>query len=97
MLVHDSVKEGTASQRLGSMKELLAGLWESTGIADIIQQTRSNFSSTWILGLGRVLMMAVGLLLIYLAIAKGFEPLLLLPIGYGAVLANIPLAGISRS
>ena len=77
------------------MKELLAGLWESTGIADIIQQTRSNFSSTWILGLGRVLMMAVGLLLIYLAIAKGFEPLLLLPIGYGAVLANIPLAGIS--
>ena len=95
MLVHDSVKEGTASQRLGSMKELLAGLWESTGIADIIQQTRSNFSSTWILGLGRVLMMAVGLLLIYLAIAKGFEPLLLLPIGYGAVLANIPLAGIS--
>ena len=65
------------------------------GIADIIQQTRSNFSSTWILGLGRVLMMAVGLLLIYLAIAKGFEPLLLLPIGYGAVLANIPLAGIS--
>ena len=95
MLVHDSVREGTASQRLGSMGSLLKGLWESTGISDIIQQTKSNFSSTWILGLGRVLMMAVGLLLIYLAIAKEFEPLLLLPIGYGAVLANIPLAGIS--
>ena len=95
MLVHDSVKEGVAEKRLGSMKELLAGLWESTGICDIINQTSENFSTTWILGLGRVLMMAVGLLLIYLAIAKGFEPLLLLPIGYGAVLANIPLAGIS--
>ena len=95
MLLHDSVVEGTASQKLGTMKELLYGLWESTGIYDIISQTRSNFSTTWILGLGRVLMMAVGLVLIYLAIAKGFEPLLLLPIGYGAVLANIPLAGIS--
>ena len=95
MLVHDSVVEGTASQKLGTMKELLYGLWESTGLYDIISQTKSNFSTTWILGLGRVLMMAVGLVLIYLAIAKGFEPLLLLPIGYGAVLANIPLAGIS--
>lgn len=95
MLVHDSVLEGTAPQRLDSMGALLRGLWESTGISDIINQTGANFTSTWILGLGRVLMIAVGLLLIYLAIAKGFEPLLLLPIGYGAVLANIPLAGIS--
>ncbi|MDR2428423.1 MAG: sodium ion-translocating decarboxylase subunit beta [Candidatus Margulisbacteria bacterium] len=33
--------------------------------------------------------------LIYLAIARGFEPLLLLPIGFGGLLCNIPLAGIS--
>jgi oxaloacetate decarboxylase beta subunit len=33
--------------------------------------------------------------LIYLAIAKGFEPLLLLPIGFGAILTNIPVAGIA--
>ncbi|MBQ7401246.1 MAG: sodium ion-translocating decarboxylase subunit beta [Lentisphaeria bacterium] len=39
-------------------------------------------------------MMLVALLLIYLAIVKEFEPLLLLPIGFGALLANIPLAGI---
>jgi oxaloacetate decarboxylase beta subunit len=38
-------------------------------------------------------MVAVGLLLIYLAIRRGFEPLLLLPIGMGAVLVNIPGAG----
>ena len=95
LMVNDAVAEGTAAQKLGSMTELLAGLWESTGICDLINQTKSNFSSTWTLGLGRVLMMVVGLVLVYLAIAKGFEPLLLLPIGYGAVLANIPLAGIS--
>ncbi|NCD33424.1 MAG: sodium ion-translocating decarboxylase subunit beta [Spartobacteria bacterium] len=40
-------------------------------------------------------MIIIGLLLIYLAIAKGFEPLLLLPIGFGAILTNIPAAGIA--
>ncbi len=40
-------------------------------------------------------MMGVGLLLMYLAIAKKFEPLLLLPIGFGAILANIPNAGFN--
>ncbi|MFQ5509311.1 MAG: sodium ion-translocating decarboxylase subunit beta [Leptospirillia bacterium] len=44
---------------------------------------------------GAVLMMAVGGLLIFLAIRKGYEPLLLVPIGMGAILSNIPLAGIS--
>lgn len=46
-------------------------------------------------GLGQFLMILVGLLLIFLAIKKGFEPLLLLPIGFGAILTNIPMAGIS--
>jgi len=41
-------------------------------------------------------MMLVGFLLLFLAIKKGFEPLLLLPIGFGAVLSNIPVAGISE-
>ena len=57
-------------------------LWQSTGIA--------NFSA------GQAFMIAVGLLLLYLAIRKGFEPLLLLPIGFGAVLSNIPVAGIAE-
>ena len=48
-------------------------------------------------GLGQFVMILVGLLLIYLAIAKGFEPLLLLPIGFGAILANIPAAGIASA
>jgi oxaloacetate decarboxylase beta subunit len=55
-------------------------LWQSTGIANLV----------W----GQVLMMVIGCLLIYLAIVKKFEPLLLVPIGFGAILSNIPLAGI---
>ncbi|MDF7823947.1 sodium ion-translocating decarboxylase subunit beta [Pontiellaceae bacterium B12227] len=46
-------------------------------------------------GLGQFIMILVGLGLIFLAIKKGFEPLLLLPIGFGAILTNIPMAGIS--
>ncbi|QFY43889.1 sodium ion-translocating decarboxylase subunit beta [Candidatus Methylospira mobilis] len=57
-------------------------LWLSTGL--------SNFQ--W----GQLVMMGVGFLLIYLAIRKGFEPLLLLPIGFGAILSNIPVAGIAE-
>src|SRR3972149_9364820 len=40
------------------------------------------------------IMIAVGLLLLYLGIKKGFEPLLLVPIGFGAILVNIPLTGL---
>lgn len=53
----------------------------STGIA--------NFT------IGQAAMILVGLLLLYLAIAKGFEPLLLVPIGFGCILSNIPVAYIS--
>ena len=59
----------------------LETLWLTTGIAS--------------LELGQAIMMLVGGLLIYLAIKRGFEPLLLLPIGFGAILSNIPQAGIS--
>ena len=44
------------------------------------------------LGLGQVVMMAIGAGLLYLGIRKGFEPLLLVPIGFGAILVNIPQA-----
>ena len=41
-------------------------------------------------------MMLVGFVLLYLAISKGFEPLLLLPIGFGAILSNIPVADMAH-
>lgn len=49
------------------------------------------------LGAGNVLMILVGALLIYLAIAREYEPVLLLPIGAGAILANIPETGLTSS
>ncbi|MCD6362966.1 MAG: sodium ion-translocating decarboxylase subunit beta [Synergistetes bacterium] len=45
---------------------------------------------TW----GNLVMIMVGGLLLWFAIAKGFEPLLLVPIGSGCILANLPLSGI---
>ena len=47
--------------------------------------------------LPQAMMLIVGLLLLYLAINKKFEPLLLLPIGFGAILTNIPEIGLSLS
>lgn len=62
--------------------ENLTLLWESTGLY--------NFTGP------QAIMMAVGFLLLFLAIKKGFEPLLLLPIGFGAILSNIPVAGMTE-
>ncbi|NNJ65809.1 MAG: sodium ion-translocating decarboxylase subunit beta, partial [Xanthomonadales bacterium] len=63
------------------MESILQSLWQTTGFAN--------------LGIGELFMMAVGGGLLYLAIAKRFEPLLLVPIGFGAILSNIPVAGMA--
>ncbi|MBZ7145564.1 oxaloacetate decarboxylase subunit beta, partial [Klebsiella michiganensis] len=47
------------------------------------------------LGAGQAVMLLVSLLLLWLAIARKFEPLLLLPIGFGGLLSNIPEAGLA--
>ncbi len=44
------------------------------------------------LGIGNLVMFVIAGILIYLAITKEYEPLLLIPIGFGAILANLPLA-----
>ena len=95
---HDSINEESGKDTnvtLPGWSVMMTDLWKSTGIYDLIRQTDEDFSKTWNLGLGKVLMIIVGLALLYLAIFKEFEPLLLLPIGFGAILSNIPLAGIS--
>lgn len=46
---------------------------------------------------GQLVMILVGFLLLYLAIVRNFEPLLLVPIGFGGILANIPAAGLALS
>ncbi|MFC7369257.1 MULTISPECIES: sodium ion-translocating decarboxylase subunit beta [Vreelandella] len=61
----------------------LITLWEGSGLYN--------------LELGQAVMVLVGLGLLYLAIYKKFEPLLLVPIGFGGILANIPEAGLAIS
>lgn len=76
-------------------------LWKSTGLNAFIAGAAELFGAKESdkkglpLGLGQIIMILVGCLLIYLAIKKGFEPLLLLPIGFGGILANIPVAAIA--
>ncbi|EKE03346.1 MAG: hypothetical protein ACD_20C00214G0016 [uncultured bacterium] len=64
---------------------------------DITQSLQDLYSSTGFsaMGLGQLIMIMVSFLLIWLAIKKQFEPLLLLPIGFGGILANIPIADIA--
>ena len=60
----------------------------TTGIAGFMGITGDG-------GIGNALMILVGFVLLYLAVKKGFEPLLLIPIGMGCILSNIPLAYIA--
>ena len=63
--------------------EKIIDLWTASGIYNV--------------SAGQVTMMVIGLVLLYLAIRKNFEPLLLVPIGFGGILANIPEAGLAFS
>ncbi len=60
--------------------DILKGFWHNTGFASIT--------------IGQVIMLIVSFILLYLAIKKEFEPLLLVPIAFGMLLANLPLAGL---
>jgi len=77
---------------LPPLKKLISNITESTGISGFIEGTKQS----WTDGVGRLLMIIIGFLLLYLGIAKKFEPLLLVTIAFGCILSNIPLAGISE-
>ncbi len=84
-----------------TLGEMTVGFLKSTGVYAIISpdpdevnshgEAMSDFHKSW----GRVLMILITFVLFYLAIAKGYEPLLLLPIAFGGLLANIPVANIA--
>ena len=63
--------------------EKILNLWTGSGLYNI--------------SLGQAAMIVICLVLLYMAIRKKFEPLLLLPIGFGGILANIPEAGLALS
>ncbi|MFH1982091.1 MAG: sodium ion-translocating decarboxylase subunit beta [Pseudomonadota bacterium] len=81
----------TPSKTMAPMGLMVAEFLKSTGIFGYI----FPLSGRWTDGIGSLLMVGVGLLMLFLAIRKGFEPLLLVPMGFGCVLSNIPLAGIN--
>ncbi|MEE0400715.1 MAG: sodium ion-translocating decarboxylase subunit beta [Christensenellales bacterium] len=77
--------EGTVEQAMAdfSVGGTVAGLINDSGIYDII---KGNWKSA--------VMILISFVLLYLAIVKQFEPLLLMPIAFGMLLTNLPLAGI---
>ncbi|WP_309500187.1 sodium ion-translocating decarboxylase subunit beta [Sulfurovum sp.] len=84
-----------------SVVALLESFFETTGLYSMLNpkdgvksghgEELSHFAQSW----GRLIMFIIVFILFYLAIAKGFEPLLLLPIAFGGLLANIPIANMT--
>jgi len=87
-----------------SLSELAVSFLKTTGIYAIINtddgetsadpagESKEHVLSAFESSFGRIIMILIVFVLFYLAIAKGFEPLLLIPIAFGGLLANIPLA-----
>lgn len=99
---HEAPKpENVPAYESKSLGQMFAGLYDATGLKYLIKADPDEldahghkmdpFNQT----AGRVIMIFVAFLLFFLAIKKGFEPLLLIPIGFGGLLANIPVAGIA--
>ena len=84
-----------------SVSELLISFYAKTGIDALINPKEGVLDSkgkemdSFTQGYGRIIMILVALLLFYLAVKKNFEPLLLIPIGFGGLLANIPIANMA--
>ena len=91
-VIMEKVDSRTSVDTLPSFEQMLQNLFNSTGASNLIHGHRLD----WTAGLGRIIMIGVGFTLLYLGIRRKFEPLLLVPIGFGAVLSNIPLAGLSE-
>jgi len=84
--------ETPSQTELAPMGTMIVEFIKSTGLFGYLYPA----SGKWTEGVGRILMVGVGLLMLFLAIGKRFEPLLLMPMGFGCLLANIPMAGITE-
>lgn len=84
-----------------SLTQLLESFYATTGLKAILQpeagvkDAHGKEMSTFAQSGGRIIMIIICCLLFFLAIRKGFEPLLLIPIGFGGLLANIPIANMA--
>jgi carboxybiotin decarboxylase len=87
----DTGDSGPGYEFLPSIDRLLVNFGQSTGLFTFFFPSTQN----WVDGIGRLAMLGIGLILLFLAIKKRFEPLLLVPIGFGAIMTNIPVADMS--
>lgn len=81
------------------LSEGLLQLWHSTGIFNMIEKADPTITSAFeqfLHQFGHPIMILICLFLLWLGIKKQFEPLLLVPIAFGGLLSNIPLAGIAE-
>ncbi|MDE7382293.1 MAG: sodium ion-translocating decarboxylase subunit beta, partial [Treponemataceae bacterium] len=62
--------------------------------ASLEAESFDPFAGTIVPSWQKIIMLAIGFLIVYLGAARGFEPLLLIPIGFGTILVNIPGAGM---
>ena len=89
------VKEGATPSTqeiswLHSVRTVKKGLCQCLSVPRDFLQTTGFAAMTW----AEAGMLVVALILLYLGIKKDYEPLLLVPIGFGMLLANLPLAGL---
>jgi len=81
-----------------NLQEGFLNLWNSTGIMNFIKDADPTITSgveQFLHQFGSPIMILVCLFLLWLGIKKQYEPLLLVPIAFGGLLSNIPLAGIA--
>lgn len=76
------------------MLEILSSFWESTGFYHIFDMFDLNLFGLELQLPGYLIMICIACLFLYLAIWKGYEPYLLIPIAFGMLLVNLPLAGL---
>ncbi|MDR1507250.1 MAG: sodium ion-translocating decarboxylase subunit beta [Treponema sp.] len=104
----DGILPGSENLPRVSIGSFLKNIADTTGISafindnmeketTVIDNATGKNQTITVFGWMEFLMVAVGFLIIYLGVAKNFEPLLLIPIGFGTVFVNVPFAGMGAT
>ena len=91
LLLVSMISAANGQTLLPPIGDMILNFGRSTGLFNLFYPVTGED----VQGIKQFFMIGVGLLLLYLAIQKNFEPLLLVPMGFGAILTNIPLASMS--
>ena len=103
----DGIIPGSENIPLVSIGGFIKNIIETTGLfafitdeiqkeTTVIDEVTGENKTTTVFGWQEFLMVAVGFLIVYLGAVKGFEPLLLIPIGFGTIFVNVPMAGMGN-